>query len=271
MTPRPGQRVRGASGVAQELDDAGQRAHGTAPGLHVAEPWPHGISRQPTMRISDVLAALSVEFPAVSTSKLRFLEDQGLVTPFRTPAGYRQYSPADVERLRYVLRLQRDRYLPLKVIGDQLAALDAGTSEEPVVAARLATRDGVTQRPALADRRTPAQLAEDAGVDVALVEGLLDAGIIQVTAEGHLDTWARPVVVAAGALREHGIDPRHLRSFRSAADRQVDLIEQIVTPLRGQGGPTARAHAGTVAAEVGELCAALHTALVRASVARLAP
>ena len=81
------------------------------------EPWPRGISRRASMRISDVLAALQIEFPAVTTSKLRFLEEQGLVEPVRTAAGYRQYSPADIERLRFVLRQQRDRYMPLKVIG----------------------------------------------------------------------------------------------------------------------------------------------------------
>lgn len=95
------------------------------------EPWPRGISRRASMRISDVLAALQLEFPAVTPSKLRFLEEQGLVEPVRTPSGYRQYSPADVERLRFVLRQQRDRYMPLKVIGERLAALDAGEEGEP--------------------------------------------------------------------------------------------------------------------------------------------
>src|SRR5690554_5541588 len=125
MTPAP--RRAPASAAPAQSASSGAASNGPTASPGVVGPWPQGISRHATMRISDVLAALDAEFPAVSHSKLRFLEEQGLVTPVRTPAGYRQYSPADVERLRYVLRQQRDRYLPLKVIGAQLAALDEGS------------------------------------------------------------------------------------------------------------------------------------------------
>ncbi|NLF05124.1 MAG: MerR family transcriptional regulator, partial [Actinomycetales bacterium] len=134
MVPAP-QRARGI-----EREPSARPAQHITPG-----PWPQGISRHATMRISDVLAALGGEFPAVSHSKLRFLEEQGLVTPVRTPAGYRQYSPADVERLRYVLRQQRDRYLPLKVIGEQLAELDAGRGSQALTP-QLAAKDGEVAR-----------------------------------------------------------------------------------------------------------------------------
>jgi DNA-binding transcriptional MerR regulator len=233
------------------------------------EPWPRGISRQATMRISDVLAALQIDFPAVTTSKLRFLEEQGLVEPVRTPAGYRQYSPADVERLRFVLRQQRDRYMPLRVIAERLAALDAGLEDEDAAPrARLATKDGVRHT---SERRwTAASLAADAGVEQSFVDELVDAGVLRV-ASGQLDPWSRDVVLAAAALAEHGIDVRHLRIFRAAADRQADLVDQLVAPWRGQRTSSARARAGTLAAEVGELCAQMHTALVRAAVAELAP
>jgi len=233
------------------------------------EPWPRGISRTATMRISDVLGALQLEFPAVTPSKLRFLEEQGLVEPVRTPAGYRQYSPADVERLRFVLRLQRDKYMPLRVIAEQLAELDAGAEDdEQTPRARLATKDGVRLN---ADVRwTAATLAAEVGVEPAFVEDLVAAGVLRTTS-GHLDPWSREVVVAAAALAEHGIDARHLRQFRTAADRQADLVDQLVAPWRGQRTASARARAGTVAAEVGELCAQMHTALVRAAVAELAP
>ncbi|WP_448060828.1 transcriptional regulator FtsR [Cellulomonas hominis] len=238
---------------------------------HVVERWPRGISRRATMRISDVLAALRIEFPAVTNSKLRFLEEQGLVEPVRTPSGYRQYSPADIERLRYVLREQRDRYVPLKVIGERLAALDAGEGGEPAPRARLATSDGVVSGPTLAGRYTAARLAEESGVDEAVVHELVQAGVLRPNAAGHFDAWARDVAVLAAALAEHGIDARHLRSFRTAADRQVDLVDQVVAPWRGQNAPSSRARVGTVAAELGELCSQLHTALVRAGVAGLAP
>lgn len=220
------------------------------------------------MRISDVLADLGADFPAVTPSKLRFLEEQGLVEPRRTAGGYRQYSPADVERLRYVLRQQRDRYLPLRVIGEQLAALDAGHEEEPLLP-RLATTDGERTGPAVAGRHTVTSLAAETGVDPGLVTQLVEGGVLVPNRAGHLDAWAREVVVLAASLAEHGVEPRHLRSFRAAAERQVSVVEQIVAPLRGQRAVAAQAHAASVAAEVGELCGQLHTAFVRAGVADL--
>lgn len=231
------------------------------------EPWPQGISRHATMRISDVLGALSPEFPAISHSKLRFLEERGLVTPVRTPAGYRQYSLADVERLRYVLRQQRDRYLPLKVIGEQLAELDAGRAVESL-APQLAAQDGEVAVPG-EERHTVESLASSLGVSVGLVEGLVEANVLTADPAGRLDSWARDVVRLAAALAEHGLDARHLRPFRQAAERQADLVEQVAAPWRSQRSASARAHAATVAAEVGELCAQLHTALVRGAVAGL--
>lgn len=234
-------------------------------------PWPRGLSRHATMRISDVLAALRIEFPAVTNSKLRFLEEQGLVEPVRTPSGYRQYSPADLERLRFVLREQRDRYVPLKVIGERLAALDAGTETEPLAPSLIVTEDGVPRTGAVDARYTTAALARDAAVDESLVTDLVQAGVLRPSPSGHLDAWAKDVVVAAAALAEHGIEARHLRAFRSAADRQVDMVEAVVAPWRGQSSPSARGRASTVAAEVGELCTRLHTALVRAGVADLTP
>jgi DNA-binding transcriptional MerR regulator len=233
------------------------------------ERWPRGISRRATMRISDILASLQLEFPAVTTSKLRFLEEQGLVEPVRTASGYRQYSPADVERLRFVLRQQRDRYMPLKVIGERLAALDAGEEDEPAPRARLATRDGV--REGVGARLTVDVLAREAGVEPSFVEDLAAAGILRPHPSGAFDSWALQIVVSASALAQHGIDARHLRQFRAAADRQADLVEQVVAPWRGQRSASSRARAGTLAAEVGELCTQMHTALVRAAVADLAP
>ncbi|GAA3822001.1 MerR family transcriptional regulator [Cellulomonas soli] len=247
--------------------EAGTDAVAEAP--EGVERWPRGISRRASMRISDVLAALQIEFPAVTTSKLRFLEEQGLVEPVRTPAGYRQYSPADIERLRYVLRQQRDRYMPLKVIGEHLAALDAGEEDGPAPRARLAASDGV--RSSAVARWTAETLAHEAGVTRDFVEDLVRAAVLRPGPRGVFEPWAREVVVAAAALSEHGIDARHLRQFRAAADRQADLVEQVVAPWRGQRSASSRARAGTLAAEVGELCTQMHTALVRAAVADLAP
>jgi len=220
------------------------------------------------MRISDVLAALRAEFPAVTHSKLRFLEEQGLIEPVRTPSGYRQYSPADVERLRFVLIEQRDRYLPLKVIKDKLRALDAGESskDQPLIP-HVVTRDG--EPTAAASHRTLERLAEDAGVDVSVVEALVQAGVLRADAQGRFDAWDHQVVVVAAGLAEHGIEARHLRTLRSGAERNVDLVSQAVTHLRGSSSPSGRARMATTAAELGELCAQLQTAWIRQGIAGL--
>ncbi len=157
------------------------------------------------------------------------------------------------------------------MIGEQLAALDAGEEDEAPAPARLATHDGVVQGPALAGRLTAESLAAEASVPEQLVTELVEAGVLRPTPRGHFDPWARDVVVLAAALREHGIDARHLRTFRAAAERQVDLVDQVVAPVRGQHTASSRARAATLAAEVGELCGRLHTVMVRAGVADLAP
>jgi DNA-binding transcriptional MerR regulator len=234
------------------------------------ETWPQGISHDATMRISDVLRSLRAEFPAVSHSKLRFLEEQGLVHPVRTPAGYRQYSPADVERLRFVLVEQRDRYLPLKVIKDKLSALDQGaaSSDQPLIP-RLATKDGESTTGS-EGALTVEALASEAGVELSFVEELVTAGVLRPGQRGQLDPGARDVVVLAAGLGEHGIGPRHLRGLRAAADRQVALVEQVIAPVRAQQAPAARARAATTASELGEMCAQLHTAWLRQGIADLA-
>lgn len=234
------------------------------------EPWPQGISREATMRISDVLRALRADFPAVSHSKLRFLEEQGLIEPVRTASGYRQYSPADVERLRYVLVEQRDRYLPLKVIKDKLAALDAG--EGGTTPAPRAVPGPDHEAPATPARRRYGveQLAEAAGVERRTVDDLVAAGVLRPGPGGQLDAWALDVVVLAAGLAEYGIEPRHLRSLRTSADRHVSLVDQIVAPWRSQQTTSARAHAATLGSEVGELLARLHTVWVRQGVDDLA-
>ncbi|WP_235915532.1 transcriptional regulator FtsR [Puerhibacterium puerhi] len=233
---------------------------------HAPEPWPRGISRQPTMRISDVLAALSPEFGQVSHSKLRFLEEQGLIHPVRTPSGYRQYSPADVERLRFVLAEQRDSYLPLKVIKERLAAMDAGEEPAPVPAPRLAGGSADRSAEPARPRWTVESVAQAAGVDEAFVRSLVSSGLLHESATGQLDAAAPDVVRTATRLAEYGIEPRHLRPLRTAADRSVDLVDQVVAPYRRQQTGSARAQADTLAEELGELLARLHTVWVRRGV-----
>jgi len=239
-----------------------------APGPgETAEPWPRGISRHPSMRISEVLARLRDDFPAVSHSKLRFLEEQGLITPVRTAAGYRQYSASDLERLRFVLAEQRDSYLPLKVIKERLAAMDAGEAA-PGPSPRLAgTASG---HPGVGERRrwTVDSVAEATSTSTDLVRDLVAAGVLRPV-DGFLDASAPDVVRLVVRLAEHGIEPRHLRPLRSAADRHVGLVDQVVAPYRSQQTAAGRAQAAEIADDLGDLLARLHSTWIRQGTAEL--
>lgn len=249
------------------VHDAGRAhddEHGHDTGTDAGTPWPRGISRQATMRISDVLRALGQEFPSVSHSKLRFLEEQGLIEPVRTPSGYRQYSQADVERLRFVLTEQRDSYMPLKVIKERLAAMDADPDSAEHPAPRLAGTGSPARR-----RWTASSVADAAGVTEEFVQSLVQGGLLPASG-GTFGPGAVEVARIAGALAEFGIEPRHLRSFRTAADREVALVDQVVAPLRSQQASAARGRAASLAGEMGELFTRLHAAWVRQGIEDLA-
>ena len=254
--------------TAGRLPRPAEAAAVEAPRLDLVRSWPAGVPTTATMRISDVLAALRPEFPALTHSKLRFLEEQGLVEPVRTPAGYRQYSQAHVERLRFALAQQRDAYLPLRVIKEQLAELDAGLAEAP--AGPHAVQEGVPYAPLrAADRETAASLAADLGVEESFVVALVESGIVRLDERGAFDAWARTIVLHAASLAEHGVEPRHLRALRTAVDREVGLVEQVVAPSRAKVARNARARAEAAAVELGESFTQLHAAMVRQAVSRL--
>lgn len=240
---------------------------------HEEECWPFGVSRTPTMSIGSALGLLQQEFPAVTISKIRFLEDQGIVRPHRTPSGYRTYSQADIERLRFALAAQRDSYLPWAKIRERLDELDAGGAGVPAPGARVVTEDGELTPAVTRSRMTAAQLAEAASAEPALVEELTDAGLLVTDAGSKYPPGSVEVVRAAVELAEHGVQTRHLRALRAAADRQIDLVEAIVAPVRshrsGPGSAGSRAKAHTLATDVSESFARLHTALLRAGVERI--
>ncbi|OLR94760.1 MerR family transcriptional regulator [Actinokineospora bangkokensis] len=197
-----------------------------------------------------MLARLRPDFPDVTTSKLRFLEAEGLVTPDRTPSGYRRYTERDVERLRFVLTAQRDHYLPLRVIRERLD----GAAPAPAPPAA----------PEPADRLARADVLARAGVDEALLAELEQYGLVAADGGGRYPGAAVPIARTAAALAEHGIEPRHLRAFRAAADREVGLVEQVVAPLRRKRDPAARRRAEQTARDLAELAVGLHAELVRA-------
>ena len=218
------------------------------------------------MTIGAVLAVLQAEFPAVTVSKLRFLEDQGLVTPTRTGSGYRKYSQADVARLRHTLIQQRDHYLPLRVIREQLDALDAGRDVEEPRTARVVASNGRLVLPASGARVTARELAELTGVPVADIDEMVRAGLLVPDGRGR---FAAQSVSAVHLIAEHGtqgIAPRHLRSMRANADHVADLVDQVVAPMRAQRTSVARERGAAQAAELAETAARLYADLLRIAV-----
>jgi DNA-binding transcriptional MerR regulator len=230
------------------------------------------------MTIGAVLAALAPDFPDVSVSKIRFLEAQGLLSPERTGSGYRTFSPDDLERLRYILTAQRDRFWPLKVIRDALDKLERGLEPAPGDAAPSGPRvPSETSDPDLPTafelgrrgnlRLTDVELRDAAGLDRPTFEALSTFGLLRPTSSGHYGDAALAVARAAGALAAYGIEPRHLRPFRTAADREIGLVQQVVSPIRGRGRGAGGKVAHDPTPQILVECIALHTALVRAGLA----
>jgi DNA-binding transcriptional MerR regulator len=230
------------------------------------------------MSIGAVLDLLRSEFPDVTISKIRFLEAEGLVTPRRSASGYRRFSAYDCARLRFILTAQRDHYLPLKVIKAELDAQPDGelpaTARFAFTTPRLVTVD----KQGVNDHADPAAVAptkvrlsredllEQSYVDDGLLNALMKAGVITPGPAGFFDEHAVVILKCAKALAEYGVEARHLRAFRSAADRQSDLIAQIAGPVVKAGKTGARDRADDLAREVAALAIALHTALVKSAV-----
>ncbi|ARF60617.1 MULTISPECIES: MerR family transcriptional regulator [Streptomyces] len=221
------------------------------------------------MSIGTVLIQLREEFPEVTISKIRFLEAEGLVEPQRTPSGYRKFTPGDVERLAQVLRMQRDHYLPLKVIREHLDALARG--ERPVLPSpgeRRDLSDGVWDADtgaATAARIGRAELLAAAEVDEDRLAEWESYGLIVPSPDGGYDTDMVTVAKLVADLGRFGLEPRHLRAMRASADREAGLVEQLVAPLRRHRNPQTRAHAEATANELAELSVRLHAALVQSA------
>lgn len=265
--------------------------------------------------IGEVLSLLHDEFPDVTISKIRFLESQGLIDPERTPSGYRKFYEADINRLRWVLRQQRDHFLPLKVIKAKLDAGGAELPEEPPLQPDLfggtvqaepppATTDARVTPPRetvdhgggaawlAALQEAPRELrhrlraqasqplepvdessrwsvpdaAAETGASVEVIERLMEFGLVPCTVvagEPLLDEAALAVVRAAAVLVARGIEPRHLRGYKLAAEREVGLFEQLVLPLLRQRNPRARHDASELLAELTAEGEALRRALLR--------
>lgn len=210
------------------------------------------------LSIGQVLARLTPEFPELSASKLRYLEEQGLVTPLRTEAGYRKFSPSDVARLRTALTLQRDHDFKLARIREYLDAHDG--------------EGGVVLPPSILEaprRYRRDELLATAGASPALLEGAVSAGL--VTAGESYDERALTLLRALVALDAHGIQPRHVRGMRQAAEREVALVGSALAPLLRRTDAASRARANELAPELLRRLDEVRAAFVTAALDRLAP
>ncbi|MFJ2938446.1 MerR family transcriptional regulator [Streptomyces sp. NPDC087219] len=217
--------------------------------------------------IGTVLNQLRDEFPEVTISKIRFLEAEGLVEPRRTASGYRKFSPQDVERLAQILRMQRDHYLPLKVIREHLDALARGEQIKlPTPGRRRDLLEGAWEQdaePPTAARIGRAELLAAAEVTETELLEWESYGLISETDAGGYDPETVTVARLVADLGRFGLEPRHLRAVKAAADREAGLIEQVVAPLRRHRNPQTRAHAEATAQELAAQSVRLHAALVQ--------
>jgi DNA-binding transcriptional MerR regulator len=221
------------------------------------------------MSIGEVLAHLRADFPDATISKLRFLEAEGLVEPRRTASGYRKYTWDDVARLRFVMTAQRDHYLPLRVIREHLAARDAAGPDGAGDAAGGRLRPALVAVGAPGAPDGPERLGRDdllrrTGIGEPTLAALEQHGLIRARSGGWYDADALAIAEAVVELARFGLEPRHLRAYRAAADREVGLYAQLVTPLARQGDPAARARAAEAVTELVTLSQRLHGALIRA-------
>ena len=236
-----------------------------------------GVPARAYLSIGEVLSKLRSDFPDITISKIRFLESEGLIEPQRTPSGYRKFTAIDLDRLRYVLLAQRDQYLPLRVIKENLDALDRGLQPAAVSGGiagprpSLATVDGEITAASFNEtsdiRLSREELLKASSISDDQLMELESYGLITIRGR-HYDSDALSVAKAVAEMAGFGIEPRHLRSFKSAADREIGLIEQVITPLTRQKGSDSKARAEEVQREIASLSVRLHAALVRAGLNR---
>ena len=230
------------------------------------------------LSIGEVLEAVRSDFPDISISKIRFLETEGLINPERTKSGYRKFYEPDVERLRYILALQRDHFLPLKVIKDRLKSgitpLEPGaapTAPTAPAAAPSGPTKGASTKAAetlTGVQMNRAELRKATGLAEQELASLEDFGIV-TGHDGVYDENDLLVAKAAKGFFAHGVEARHLRMYKQAVDRETAFIEQIISPVAHRKDPDATRRAGETAHELADLSRTMREAMLRASVQSL--
>lgn len=229
---------------------------------------------QAKLSIGEVLTELRTEFPSVTISKIRYLEAEDLITPERTASGYRKFSRDDVGRLRYVLSAQRDQYLPLRVIKERLSALDRGLQPDSGGGApkppRLSAAPGMPDAEDFVShsndvRVSVEELCTATGLPKDQVAALIELRILvaRPSGSGYFDTDALMIARTVAEMSRFGIEARHLRAYRAAADRELGLFEQVLAPLLHSRVPDASARAEEHTRELAALSVRLHATLVK--------
>ena len=219
--------------------------------------------------IGEVITLLRDEFPDISISKIRFLESHGLLTPQRTESGYRKFSVVDVENLRYILRMQRDYFLPLRVIREHIDAMNRGL--EPPTVGDVAPKppkvivdvDEITNNGATAIRLTKAELIANCSDDEKFVNELIDFGIIKADSSGYFTGTSLNIAQKCLTLAQFGLGPRHLKTVVSSASRELDLFEPILKNARSGKNPMSKAQAEDLALQLAGTIVSLHAYVVR--------
>jgi len=230
------------------------------------------------LSIGEVLEAIKVDFPDVSISKIRFLESEGLINPERTGSGYRKFYDPDVARLRYILSLQKEQFLPLRVIRERLAEADASGSIPSIEAASDGSAPSSPAKANGSAKKAPtristdvqldrAGLAEASGLSDAELQGLEDFGLIE--AGDFYDGNDLAVAKAARRLLDYGLEPRHLRMYRQWADREASFFEQIVAPMARKNDPSSQMKAAQSSQDLIGLSQQIRDAMLRTSMKQL--
>lgn len=224
--------------------------------------WPHDLSHEPTLKIGEVTSHLRQEFPFLAASKIRYFESQGLIDPYRTDSNQRIFSLADVERLRFILVEQRDRYVPLPQIKEMLAQLDSGraTQEHPGKLRALSSEPGVRPTPGIRIRKE--ELAALTGTALSEIEQLVDAGMIIPDARGRLTAHAVDIVRYSKMLGEAGMDLRSLRQVKNSAHAHAANVASHLATERARNTPLAKERVVNESAELATMLTNLYRALL---------
>ena len=224
--------------------------------------------RSDLFTIGEVLNQVRSEFDDISISKIRFLEAEGLIVPSRTKSGYRKFSSSDVDKLRYILRMQRDHYLPLKVIKEHIEAIDRGLKPEieeidkPKVPSALVDLNQLGIKKSNI-RVTREELITNTSISDQDLKESEDYGLIKVLADKrHYDDIAVKTARVIAALSGFGLEPRHLKFLKSGSDRESSLIKQVASPMSRSKRPDAGEQALEMMREISNLTNQLHFILV---------